>query len=138
MTFLPADYAIAAAALIAGIFGLFGGFSGALAFLAGVAGAVLSVHLGRGPLADLVASQGLRLLTLLVLALFAFGLVRLVVKKTVHGLLAQPGDALFGFLTAAVAGGAGALAVAYALNHFGVLTVESALLRLAAGLSGLS
>lgn len=138
MTLLPADYVIAAAALIAGIFGLFGGFSGALAFLAGVAGAGLSFQLARGPLSDLIAAQSLRLLALLVLALVAFGLVRLVVKKTVHGLLAQPGDALFGFLTAAVAGGAAALAAAYALDRFGVLAVDSALLRLAAGLSGFS
>ena len=33
----------------------------------------------------------------LVAALVAFGLVRLIVKKMVNGLLAQPADALFGF-----------------------------------------
>jgi hypothetical protein len=134
MTILPADYVIATAALVAGVFGMFGGFSGALAFLSGVAGAGLAVHLGRGMLAELIAAQTLRLIALLLLALLAFGVVRLIVKRTVHGLLAQPADALFGLLTAAVAGGGMALAAAYALDRLGVLAVDSALLRFATGL----
>ena len=37
----------------------------------------------------------------LVATLLAFGLVRLIVKKLVNGLLAQPTDALFGMLIGA-------------------------------------
>ena len=40
----------------------------------------------------------------LVGTLLVFGIVRFVVKRTVNGLLAQPSDALFGFLVGAVAG----------------------------------
>ena len=38
------------------------------------------------------------------LLLLVFGLVRIVVKKLVNGLLSQPSDALFGMLTGAVFG----------------------------------
>ena len=52
----------------------------------------------------------------LVAALLAFGLVRLVVKRLVNGLLAQPSDALFGF---AVGAGLGVLLLfAWAYSGF--------------------
>jgi hypothetical protein len=36
-----------------------------------------------------------------VAALLTFGIVRIIVKKTVNGLLAQPSDSLFGFILGA-------------------------------------
>ena len=45
-----------------------------------------------------------RVVAVLALGLVVFGLVRLVVRKLVAGLLAQPADAIFGFLTGAVTG----------------------------------
>ena len=53
--------------------------------------------------------------------LIIFGLVRLIVKKLVHGLVAQPGDAIFGSLTAAVSSFAVASSVVWLL---GTLTGE--------------
>ena len=61
-------------------------------------------------------------------ALLAFGIARLIVKKTVKDLLAQPADAIFGALTSAVAGFAAALAAAYGLENILGVAVDSALL----------
>lgn len=130
MTPAPADYVIAAVALAAAILGLFGGFSGALAFLAGVAGAAATARFGHGFLAQYIATDWMCLLATGLASLVAFGLARLVVKKTVHGLLAQPGDAVFGALTAGATGGFVALAAAFALRKFGIVAFDSALLDL--------
>ena len=52
----------------------------------------------------------------LVATLLAFGLVRLIVKKLVNGLLAQPSDAIFGFLIGSALGAA----VLFAWAHSGL------------------
>ena len=102
------------------VLGLFGGFSGALAFLAGVGAAAASVRFGWGALESRIGSPWLLGLAALAMALVAFGIARLIVKKTVHKMLAQPGDAIFGFLVSAVSGFALSVSAVYALNRLGL------------------
>jgi uncharacterized membrane protein required for colicin V production len=135
MPLQTADYAVLAVLLIAGILGLFGGFSGALAFVCGLSAAGLAVRFGYGFCALWFETPWVAYLATVVLALVAFGLARLFVRKTVHGLLAQPGDALLGALVSAAAGGAAVLAVLSALDRFDLMRVDSALLTLLGGLS---
>lgn len=104
MQFGGADYVIFALAGAGGVIGLFIGFSGALAFLAGAFAAAAAGTYGYGALGGLVMHAGLKALTTGVVTLLVFGLVRYLVKRLVHGLLAQPGDAIFGSLVAAATG----------------------------------
>ena len=108
------DYIIIGISLAAAVLGMFGGLSGALAFLAGVGSAVAA----------------------LLCALVVFGIARLIVKKFVKNLLAQPADAIFGALIAAFAGFAAAIAGAYAFEHVLDMPVDSALLAEVVGLFG--
>lgn len=130
------DYVIVAAAVLAGCFGLVNGFSGALAFLSGAMAAVLAGRLAKGYFLSCFEARWLGFLALFVVALLAFGLVRAGVRRIVHGLLAQPADALLGAAVAALTGGGGALAVVFFVRHFGLATVESSLLTAAGRLLG--
>ena len=102
MELLPADYVLCALALVMAVMGMFRGFSGTLAFwLAGAAAAVVGSV--TWPYSETVTPAlwmrgGLTLLAILL----SFGLVRTLVRRFVHGLLAQPADALLGFLAGAV------------------------------------
>ena len=126
-----ADYVILGATIVAAIFGLFGGFSGALAFLAGGVAASAAVRFGWGLLEQHISNTWLLALAALAVALVAFAIARLIVKKTVNKMLAQPADAVFGALVAAVAGFALSLSALYALNRFGGgdLHADSAILK---------
>lgn len=96
MQLLAADYVLLGLAVAGFVFGLFCGFSGALAFLAGsLAGAAAAVF-GWRYSGTLIEAQWLRALAVLVATLVVFGLVRLVVAKSVNKLLSQPADAIFG------------------------------------------
>ena len=104
MEMLIADWVLAAVALTAAVTGLFRGFSGTLAF--SVASACASI---AGLLAWNAACARLEAVwqcgaIALVAALIAFGISRIIVKKIVHGLLAQPTDSLLGFLIGAALG----------------------------------
>ena len=134
MTLGSSDYIILGVSLAAAILGMFGGFSGALAFLAGVGAAVATIRFGWGLLESYIETPWALTLAALVCALVAFGIARLIVKKCVKNLLAQPADAIFGFLTAAVAGFAAALAGAFAFEKLLAMPVDSALLAEAVGL----
>ena len=104
MQLLPADYGIAGLTLVLAVTGLFRGFSGTLTFLLATAIAALAAGFGwswSGTVSDVV---WIRAVGVLVAVLLVFGLVRLVVKKFVKGLLAQPADAVFGLLVGALAG----------------------------------
>ena len=131
MQLATADYVILGATLVGAIFGLFGGFSGALAFLAGVGAASAAVRFGWDALASRIATPWLLALAALGVALVAFGIARLIVKKTVNKLLAQPADAIFGALTAAVAAFGVSVAVLYVVKQVGGEDVqfESVILR---------
>jgi len=110
------DYAILAVTLGAAVIGMFVGFSGALAFLSGLVFSVLAGYFAWPLSADYIGSVWVRALAIGVGALLVFGLVRWLVKKFVHGLIAQPGDALLGMLFAALAGFAVTLGIVWGLR----------------------
>jgi len=104
MQLLPADYVLCGLTIVMAVTGLFRGFSGTLAFLLATLAAVLVGIFGWGSSASFTSVLWMRGAGTLVASLLAFGLVRLVVRKLVGGLLAQPADALFGFLIGASVG----------------------------------
>ena len=131
MALAIADYVILGATLVTAIFGLFGGFSGALAFLAGVGAATASVRFGWSWLESRIATPWLLGLAALGIALVAFGIARLIVKKTVNRILAQPADAIFGAIVSAVAGFAVSVSAVYFAERVGGdgFAVESSILK---------
>ena len=102
--FLPADYALCGLTVVMAVLGLFRGFSGTLGFVLGAIAALFTASFGWTYSASLTAVMWQRGTGVLVATLLAFGLVRLMVKKLVNGLLAQPSDAVFGFLIGAALG----------------------------------
>ena len=102
--FQPADYVICGITIVMAVLGLFRGFSGTLGFVLGAVAAAFTGSFGwvySTSFTDVVWQRGAGVL---VAVLLAFGIVRLIVKKLVNGLLAQPSDAIFGFLTGAALG----------------------------------
>ena len=98
MQLLPADYVLCGLTAALAVLGLFRGVSGTLAFFAGSAAAVMTTSLGWPLSAELTPELGYRIVGTVVATLVAFGLVRVIVRKLVNGLLAQPSDALLGCL----------------------------------------
>ena len=96
--FLPADYVLCGLTLVMAVLGLFRGFSGTLGFFVAALAAAFVGPFGWTYSASLTSVTWQRAVGVLVATLLAFGLVRLVVKKLVNGLLAQPSDALLGLL----------------------------------------
>ena len=113
MQFQGADYALCgAAALFVGL-GRFRGFSGVFAFLvASVATAFASVRIWPRVevLTDIV---WLRVGLAVFAGVVVFGVVRIIVKKVVNGLLAQPVDAIAGCVVGLVCGAMVVLAASY-------------------------
>lgn len=99
--FHPADYVLCGLTLMMAVTGLFRGFSGTLAFALATAAAVLAGVFGWAYSASFTPVVWMRGAGTLVGALLTFGFVRMLVRKLVGGLLAQPSDALFGFLIGA-------------------------------------
>ncbi len=104
MILQPADYVVGAIVITLAIMGLFRGFSGALAFLVALGAAAAVSVCGWSLSAEWLTETWMRAAATLVATLLAFGLVRLLVKKFVNGLLAQPSDAIFGFLVGLAVG----------------------------------
>ena len=102
--FLPADYAVCGITVVMAVLGLFRGFSGTLGFVLGAVAAAFAASFGWAYSASVTDVAWQRGAGVLVATLLAFGLVRLIVKKLVNGLLAQPSDAIFGFLIGAALG----------------------------------
>ena len=96
--FQPADYALCGLAVVMAVTGLFRGFSGTLAFVLATVAAFFAATFGWTYSASLTDVLWMRGAGVLVATLLAFGFVRLLVKKTVNCLLAQPSDALLGCL----------------------------------------
>ena len=101
-SFQIADWILCGIAIVATVLGLFRGFSGTLGFAAGSCAAFFAATFGWALSADFTEVWWMRGAGVLVAALLVFGLVRLVVKKLVNGLLAQPTDALAGALVGLV------------------------------------
>ena len=99
-----ADYILCGLTIVAAVTGLFRGFSGTLAFAAASAAAAAAGSFGWAYSATLTDSLWQRGTGVLVATLLVFGLVRLVVKKLVNGILAQPSDAILGALLGAALG----------------------------------
>lgn len=95
---LPADYALCALAVAMAVTGLFRGFSGTLGFALALVAAIFCGTFAWSYSQTLTDVVWQRAGGTLVAALIVFGIVRLVVKRLVNGLLAQPTDALLGFL----------------------------------------
>lgn len=102
--FQPADYALCGITIVMAVLGLFRGFSGTLGFALGAVAAAFAASFGWAYSASFTEVAWQRGAGVLVATLLAFGIVRLVVKKLVNGLLAQPSDAIFGFLIGAALG----------------------------------
>jgi len=136
MQFYTADYVLGAVTLVAAILGMFGGFSGALGFCAGVAAAGAAGKFGYGYVAAYCSTQWMSALATLVISLVAFGVARAIVRRIVKGLLAQPADAIFGFLVAAVTGAAVSLTAVFAANRLLELQIESTAYSLVMGFLG--
>ena len=102
--FLPADYVICGITVVMAVLGLFRGFSGTLGFVLGAVAAAFVGSFGWAYSASFTEVAWQRGAGVLVATLLAFGIVRLIVKKLVNGLLAQPSDAIFGFLIGAALG----------------------------------
>lgn len=106
MEFLPADYVLGGITVVMAVLGLFRGFSGTLAFFVAGAAAAAVAALGWPFSAGLTEVMWQRVAGVLTATLLGFGLVRLIVKRLVNGLLAQPTDAIFGFVIGAAFGAA--------------------------------
>ena len=102
--FLPADYALCGITIVMAVLGLFRGLSGTLGFVLAVIAAAFAGYFGWGCSANFTEVGWQRAAGVLVATLLVFGLVRLVVKKFVNVLVAQPSDAIFGFLIGAALG----------------------------------
>lgn len=104
MQLLPADYVLCGITLVMAVTGLFRGFSGTLAFMLATVTAAGAGFLGWPYSASFTPVLWMRGAGTLVGVLLVFGLVRLIVKKLVGGLLAQPSDALFGAVIGSLVG----------------------------------
>ena len=103
--FLPADYVLCGLTIVMAVLGLFRGFSGTLGFVLGAIVAAFTASFGWTYSESFTPVAWQRGAGVLVATLLAFGLVRMIVKRLVNGLLAQPSDAIFGLLIGAVLGG---------------------------------
>ena len=119
--FLPGDYVICGLAVVMAVTGLFRGFSGTLGFAAAAAAAVATAFFAWPLSQQFTDVAWMRAVGTLVAVLLVFGLVRMVTKRIVNGLLAQPTDALLGF---ALGAGLGALLL-YAWARSGFYTEYS-------------
>ena len=127
--FQPADYALCGITVVMAVLGLFRGFSGTLAFVLAAIAAAFAGSFGWAYSASVTDVLWQRGAGVLVVTLLAFGFVRLIVKKLVNGLLAQPSDAILGFLTGAALG----VLILAAWAFSGAYLEYSTLARAAAG-----
>ena len=130
--FQVADYVLCAATLVAAVTGLFRGFSGTLAFALATAAASFAGTFGWSYSATRTDVAWQRGAGVLVATLLTFGIVRLVVKKLVNGLLSQPSDAILGGLVGAGLGVAAVVVWAYS----GLFPEYSSLVRTVASYIG--
>ena len=130
--FQVADYVLCGVTIVAAVTGLFRGFSGTLAFALATAAASLAGSFGWSYSATMTDVAWQRGAGVLVATLLTFGIVRLVVKKLVNGLLSQPSDAILGGLVGAGLGVAAVVVWAYS----GLFPEYSSLVRTVASYIG--
>lgn len=125
MEFLPADYVLGAFAMVMAVMGMFRGLSGTLAFLV-ACGVSIVVGSTTWPYSEtlsmsLWARGGITLLAVLL----SFGVVRIVVRKLVNGILAQPADAIFGSIAGLLVVGLVVVGWAYIGTHLEYSNIAS-------------
>lgn len=120
-----ADYVLCGLVVVMAVTGLFRGFSGTIAFALAAAASSATGSLCWAWSAGVTDAAWQRVAGTMVATLLSFGLVRLVVKKIVNGLLAQPSDAILGALVGAALGAAVVAAWAWS----GIYPEYSALVR---------
>ena len=120
MTLAPPDYVILALAAGGAVTGLFIGLSGALAFFVGAVGAGFAATFCWPLSASYFESGMTRGVAVAIASLVAFWIVRMVVRRTVKVALAQPGDAIFGAIAAALSGLAAGLGVIWLAQFLGI------------------
>ena len=123
--FQPADYVLCGLTVVMAVTGLFRGFSGTLAFGLALAAAVFAATFGWAYSASFTEVLWQRGAGTLVGTLLTFGIVRVLVRKLVGGLLAQPSDALFGFAIGSAFGVLLLAAWAYSGFHLECSTLAS-------------
>lgn len=123
--FQLADYVLGGLAVAFALLGLFRGFSGTLGAMAGAVVAAVAGSLCWRFSSEFVVAAWLRALATLVMALLGFGLARLVVKKIVNRLLAQPTDSILGMAVGAALGVSIAIGWAYSGFHLEYSLVAS-------------
>lgn len=128
MVLTPTDYAVLTIAAGGAAIGLFLGLSGAAAFLAGTAVSVCCAIFGWSLLGEYVTTPWMRVLAMVIGVLLAFGLARFLVRRFIHVMIAQPGDAIFGALTLGAVGAAAALGAVWLGRYLQILPYPSALL----------
>lgn len=124
--FLPADYVLGGLTLVMSVTGLFRGLSGTLAFVLATGAAVFAATVGWPYSGSFTDVLWMRAAGTLVGTLLCFGLVRMLTRKFVGGLLAQPSDALFGFALGVLCGVLLLAAWAYSGFHLEYSTLASA------------
>lgn len=117
MELLPGDYVVGGLAVAMAVTGLFRGFSGTLGFALAAVAAICTATFAWKFSLDFTAVTWMRAAATLVAALLAFGLVRIVTKRLVNGLLAQPTDAILGFAAGACLGASLLFGWAYSGFH---------------------
>ena len=125
MELLPADYAICAATLVSAVLGAIRGLSDVVAFAAATAAAVFAASFGWPYSETLTCVVWQRAVGVGLATLLVFGIVRAISRKFVNGMLAQPADAIFGFLFGAAL--CAAFVLAWALS--GMFPGHSAIVR---------
>jgi len=128
MNLAPPDYVILALAAGGAVTGLFIGLSGALAFFVGAVGAGFAATFCWPLSASYFESGMTRGVAVAIASLVAFWIVRMVVRRTVKVALAQPGDALFGAVVAALSGLAAGLGVIWLAQFLGIPGSEGSVL----------
>ena len=93
-----ADYVILSIVVITSGLGLFRGLSGTLAFILALAAGIFCGAFAWGFSGERFDLEWLKVVITAAVAILSFGLVRVIVKKTVNVLLAQPADAIFGLI----------------------------------------
>jgi uncharacterized membrane protein required for colicin V production len=93
------DWLFIAIALIFSITGAFRGLSGTIAFVAAFSVSLASYYYFWPLSSEYFDSVPVRILVVMAVLLIVFGIVRLILKKTINVLISQPSDSIFGFLT---------------------------------------
>lgn len=99
-SFTPADYGFMALSVVLVMMGLFRGVSGFLAFVSALAGAAAAAVCLWPHTTNVSQELWVRCAVELVAVLLVYGLLRMIIKKAVNGLLSQPSDSVFGVLIA--------------------------------------